>query len=102
MTVRIQENLSETVKENPDSKKIIYTISLYQFHSVKSVHIRSSSAPYFPPIRTEYSVSLRIQSKCGKIWTRKSPTLTLFTQCSTLTLQALHVKIGCTHIMLLC
>ena len=26
----------------------------------------------FSRIRTEYSVSLRIQSKCGKIWTRKS------------------------------
>ena len=40
--------------------------------SVKSVHILS----YFPHfgLNTErYGVSLRIQSKCGKIWTRISP-----------------------------
>ena len=34
---------------------------------VKSVHIRSYSGQHFSRIRTEYSVSLRIQSKCGKM-----------------------------------
>ena len=40
---------------------------------MKSVHIRSYSRPYFPSfgLNTErYSVSLRIQSECGKIRTR--------------------------------
>ena len=41
-------------------------------HYVKSVLIRSFSGPYFPAfgLNTErYSVSLRTQSECGKIWT---------------------------------
>ena len=45
------------------------------FHCMKSVQIRNFSAPYFPAFRlnTErYSISLRIQSKCGKIRTRKN------------------------------
>ena len=40
---------------------------------VKSVRVRSYSDPYFPAfgLNTErYGVSLHIQSKCGKIWTR--------------------------------
>ena len=43
------------------------------FHCVKSVRILSHSAPYFPEfgLKTErYPISLRIQSKCGKIRTR--------------------------------
>ena len=43
---------------------------------VKSVRIRSFSALYFPPFglnTVRYSVSLSIQSKCGKIRTRKTP-----------------------------
>ena len=43
-------------------------------HCMKSVRIRSFSGPYFPAVElnTErYGVSLRIQSKCGKIRTRK-------------------------------
>ena len=39
-------------------------------HCVKSVRIRSFSGPDFP---TFGLVSLRIQSKCGKIRTRKAP-----------------------------
>ena len=42
-------------------------------HSVKSVHIRSYSDPYFPAfgLNTDrYGESLRIQSECGKIRTR--------------------------------
>ena len=43
---------------------------------VKNVRIRSFSGPYFPSfgLNTErYRVSLRIQSKCGKMQTRKTP-----------------------------
>ena len=53
-------------------------------HSVKSVHIRSYSGPYFPAfgLNTEkYSVSLRIQSECGKIRTRKSSVSGHFSRC---------------------
>ena len=42
---------------------------------VKIVRIKSFSGPYFPAfgLNTErYSVSLRIQSECGKIRTRKT------------------------------
>ena len=45
-------------------------------HSVKSVCIRSYSGPHFPAfgLNTErYGVSLRIQSKCRKMWTRITP-----------------------------
>ena len=46
-----------------------------KYHCVKSVLIRSLPGPYFPEfgLNTErYSVSLRIQSECGKIGTRKT------------------------------
>ena len=42
-------------------------------HSAKSVRIRSCSGPYFPAFglnSERYFVSLRIQSKCGKMRTR--------------------------------
>ena len=45
------------------------------YHCVKSVLIRSFSGPYFPAfgLNTErYSVSLRIQSECGEIQTRRT------------------------------
>ena len=47
-----------------------------EHHYVKNVCIRSFCGPYFPAFRlnTErYSVSLRIQSECGEIRTRKTP-----------------------------
>ena len=50
-------------------------------HCVKSVRIRSNSGLHFPAFRlnTErYSVSLRIQSKCGEIRTRKIPNTDTF------------------------
>ena len=50
-------------------------------HSVKSVRIRSYSGPHFPTfgLNTErYSVSLRIQSKCGKMRTRITPNTDTF------------------------
>ena len=50
-------------------------------HCVKSVRIWSFSDPYFPAfgLNTErYEVSLRIQSECGKIPTRKAPNTGIF------------------------
>ena len=46
------------------------------YHCVKSVRIRSCSGPYFPAFGLNtgrYSISLRIQSECGKIRTRITP-----------------------------
>ena len=45
-------------------------------HCVKSVRIRSYSGSHFPVFGLDmeiYSVSLRIQSKYGKMWTRITP-----------------------------
>ena len=52
-----------------------------RFHWVKSVRIRSYSGPHFPEfgLNTErYSVSLRIQSECGKMRTRITPNTDIF------------------------
>ena len=56
-------------------------VGLKNNHCVKNVRIRSYSGPYFPAFRlnTErYSVSLHIQSKCGKIRTRITPNTDTF------------------------
>ena len=53
-----------------------FHFTLRLLHWVKSVHIQSFSGPYFPTfgLDTErYGVSLRIQSECGKLWTKKTP-----------------------------
>ena len=50
-------------------------------HCVKNVRIWSYSGPHFPAfgLNTErYSVSLRIQSECGKIRTRITPNTDTF------------------------
>ena len=50
-------------------------------HCVKSVHIRSFFGLYYPAFGLNpesYSVSLRIQSEFGKIWTRKTPNTNIF------------------------
>ena len=50
-------------------------------HCVKIVHIRSYSGAYSPAfgLNTErYGVSLRIQSKCGKMWTGITPNTDTF------------------------
>ena len=44
------------------------------YHCMKSVRIRNFSDLYFPA----YSACLRIQSKYGKIWTRKTPNTDTF------------------------
>ena len=50
-------------------------------HCLKKVHIRNFSGPYFPAFGLNtgrYGVSLRIQSECGKIRTRKTPSTNTF------------------------
>ena len=50
-------------------------------HCVESVHIWSSSGPYFPAIGLNtniYEVKLRILCKCWKIRTRKTPNTDTF------------------------
>ena len=51
------------------------------YHCMKSVRIRSCSDPSFPALRLNmerYFVSLRIQSKCGKIRTTITPNTDTF------------------------
>ena len=50
-------------------------------HCIKSVRFRSYSCPHFPAfgLNTErYSLSLRIQSECGKMWARITPNTDTF------------------------
>ena len=52
-----------------------------KFHYLKSVRIQSYSGLYFLAFRLDterYSVSLRIQSKCGKMWTKITPNMDTF------------------------
>ena len=56
----------------------IYRVYL---HWVKSVRVRSYSGLHFPAFGLHmqgYSVSLRIQLECGKIWTRITPNMDTF------------------------
>ena len=60
---------------------IILHSKVYSKHCVKNVRIWSFSGPYFPAFRLnteKYRVSVRIQSECGKIWTRKTPNADTF------------------------
>ena len=67
-------------------EKVVLQINGYfnyglSLRCVKGVRIRSYSGPYFPAfgLNTErYSVSLRIQSECGKIRTRITPNTETF------------------------
>ena len=52
-----------------------------KYHCVKSVRSRTYSGPYFSAfgLNTErYRVSLRLQSKCGKLRTRITPNKDIF------------------------
>ena len=65
------------------TESILMAIILFFFqnHCMKSVRIQSFSDPYFPAfgLNTEkYGVSLRIQSECEKIQTRKTPNADTF------------------------
>ena len=58
-----------------ESTIINIKILALEYQCVKIVQMRSFSGPYFPAfgLNTErYGASLRIQSQCGKIWTRKN------------------------------
>ena len=71
----------EVVIEIVIFQTLIYFSWVITFHCVKTVRIRSFSGPYFPAfwLNTKwYGVSLRIQSKCGKMWTRKTPNTDTF------------------------
>ena len=60
---------------------IIFIFWNEALHCVKGVRIRSYSGPYFPAfgLNTErYSISLRIQSECGKMRTRITPNTDTF------------------------
>ena len=67
-------------------KDVVITFSLAAIkhcrnHCVKSVRIPSLSGPYFPAFglnAERYGLSLRIQSECGKMWTRKIPNTDTF------------------------
>ena len=57
------------------------SLSLPPCHCTKIVRIRSVSCPHFPAfgLNTErHGASLRIQSECRKIWTRKTPNTDTF------------------------
>ena len=74
----IQSNLIHITSANSP-----LPLSLSQIHCVKSARIRSFSCPYFPAFRlnmgrdTPY-LFVWIQSKCGKIRTRKTPNTDTF------------------------
>ena len=55
-------------------KKNTTRLTNFYFHCVKCVHIQSFSAPYFPAfgLYFPHSINLYIQSKIGKIQTRKN------------------------------
>ena len=56
--------------------KVVLKKYLDTIHGVRNVRIQSFSGQYFPalgPNAEREGVSLRIQSKCGKIRTRKPP-----------------------------
>ena len=54
---------------------------IYEYHCVKSVRVRGFSSPYFPVFglnAKRFGVSLRIQSKYGKIRTKQTPNTDTF------------------------
>ena len=62
-------------------RKFTVLILVWSLYCVKSLRIRNFSDPNFPAfgLNTErYGVSLRIQSECGKIRTRKTPNTDTF------------------------
>ena len=69
--------INETFRKN----QFFDSLKMLAVHCVKIVRIRNFSGPYFPPFglnTKRYSVSLRIQSECGKIRTRKTPNMDTF------------------------
>ena len=67
---------------------IILCKKIQESHCAKSIRIRSNSDPYFPAFRLNtkrHGVSIRIQSKRGKIRTRIIPNTETFYAVSDLT-----------------
>ena len=74
---RIEKRFPEGMVRNT----LFYSNFKHKLHCAKSVRIRSFSGPYFAAFRLNkerYQVSLRIQSECGKIRTRKTPNTDAF------------------------
>ena len=74
------ESLPNEINQNL-KYKLLFPTPQYRFHCVKSVLIPSYSGLHFPTfgLNTErYSVSLRIQSKYGKMRTRINPNTDTF------------------------
>ena len=64
----------ETISTNVTEMDLLNIV--IKFNTAQSVRIQSYSAPYFFAfgLNTErYEVSVRVQSKCGKMWTRITP-----------------------------
>ena len=62
-------------------KKLFYREMIWNYHCIKMVRIRSDFGSYFSAFglnKERHSVSLRIQSKCGKIRTRITPNTDTF------------------------
>ena len=59
----------------------IWKILIYIFGLLQSVSFSNWYLPAFGLNTERYGISLRIQSECGKIRTRKTRIRTLFTQC---------------------
>ena len=64
-----------------------------RMHCVKNVQIRSFFWSVFSRIRTEYGVSLRIQSECGKTRTRKNSVFGHFSR-SDGVIHSMHEELG--------
>ena len=79
---------------NSDSTLMVPVSANYQLlsintHCLKSVHTRSLSGPYFHALglnKDRYGVSPCIQSKYGKIRTRKTPNMDTFNAVTTVSL----------------
>ena len=73
----------------------IVNCNICNIHCAKSVRIRSYSDLYFPAfgLNTErYGVSLRIQSRCGKVRTRITPNTDTFHAVITILITPLSIN----------
>ena len=72
--VQIEEEIfAETISATPNIR--------YDSHCVQGVRIWSYSGQFFPAFELNtkrHGVSLRIQSECGKMWTRVTPNTDAF------------------------
>ena len=73
----MKENKKKTIREKRGSRKKEGRKNEKE-HCLESVRIRSYAGPHFPTYELRYSVSLHIQSECGKIRTRITPNTDTF------------------------